>query len=100
MATVLSGTPLKSEPGAHQPITWCPFKAFKISRLLSPMKTGAPAAILCRLAETGTARIKNAHSKTRIRYRFMKSNFKTLMIKIMSFICIRNRTLRALAAIR
>jgi len=75
-----------SAPAGHHAITECPFRPEEISRLRSPIKTGAPAAIFARLAWEGT-RIKNiSRRKTReIRLGNMKSNFKTLMIKIMTF---------------
>ncbi|GAB6286108.1 MAG: hypothetical protein STSR0009_23090 [Methanoregula sp.] len=83
---VLSGAMLVSDPGAHQASTLCPFMGEEISRLRSPIKTGAPEAIFARVADAGTTRTKMARIRMRICERFMKSNFKTLMIKIMTFI--------------
>jgi hypothetical protein len=75
-----------SAPGGHHAITECPFNPEEISRLLSPRKTGVSDAIFARLAWAG-ARIRiTSRRKTReIRLGNMKSNFKTLMIKIMTF---------------
>lgn len=75
-----------SDPGGHQAITEWPFNAAVISRLCSPIKTGASETIFPRLAFAG-ARIRTiSMRKTRqIRLDNMKSNFKTLMIKIMTF---------------
>jgi hypothetical protein len=74
-----------SAPGGHHAITECPFKPDEMSRLFSPIKTGAPAAIFARLAWAGARiRITSMRKTRKIRLLDMKSNFKTLMIKIMT----------------
>jgi hypothetical protein len=80
-----------SAPGGHHAITECPFTHDEISIFCSPIKTGAPEAIFVRpvcerLAWAGMMTRIASRRKTRgIRLGNMKSNFKTLMIKIITF---------------
>ena len=67
-------------------MTWQSPIADAILRLLSPIKTGAPAAILFVLAATGEQTRRITTKADKIYFPCMKSNFKTLMINVMTFI--------------
>jgi hypothetical protein len=63
----------------------CPFTQAVRSRLRSPIKTGALLTTFVRLAVAGTRIMHMRRRKIRgIRLGIMKSNFKTLMIKIIT----------------
>jgi hypothetical protein len=57
-----------------------------MSRFCSPIYTGAPAEIFVRLPAAGDASTMMTAKAREKYFPCMKSNFKTLMIKIMTFI--------------
>ena len=70
-------------PFGHHAIEWQSRTAEEMSRLLSPMKTGDPEVIFIKLAAAGQEKKRIATRAGKIYFPCMKSNFKTLMIKIM-----------------
>jgi hypothetical protein len=79
-----AGGAVAGVPFDHHAIELQSSTADEMSRLLSPMKTGDPEVIFIKLPATGQVKSRIAIKTGKINFSFMKSNFKTLMIKIMS----------------
>jgi hypothetical protein len=72
-------------PSGHQEMIRQPSRARVMSTLDSPTKTGAPTEILLRLARVGEVAMRITTRANKIYFPCMTSNFKTLMINIMTF---------------
>jgi len=82
---LFSGGWAMSLPAGHQPMIRQLARALLISTLVSPTKTGAPCAMILVLAMHGGRMTRRAIRTSKIYFPCMRSNFKTLMINIMTF---------------